>query len=356
MSNDEKYMKRCLELAKMGSGNTAPNPMVGSVIVHQDRIIGEGYHRIYGQPHAEMIAIDSVKDKSLLKDSTIYVNLEPCAHYGHTPPCAERIVKEGIPRVVLGMRDPNYMVSGKGIEILRKDGCTVTEGVLEKKSLELNRRFTTYHAKKRPYIILKWAQTLDGFIDKQRAKDDPIQPNWITNEVSKRLVHKWRSEEQAILVGAITTLKDNPALNVREWQGRNPLRLIIDHYLEVNEDLKMIKDGQPTVIFTDKQSSSSKAERLSGYTAEIVRIDFARDVLTQILDYLYNRNVISLFVEGGEQTITGFFRKGLWDEARVFIGNKTFHSGVSAPNFPDNEIFGRGELLETQLYSFRNES
>lgn len=356
MSNDEKYMKRCLELAAMGSGNTAPNPLVGSVIVHHDKIIGEGYHRLYGKAHAEMIAIDSVKDKSLLKNATIYVNLEPCAHYGNTPPCAKRIVREGISRVVIGMRDPNYMVSGKGIDILRKGSCTVTEGVLEKESRELNRRFITFHDKKRPYIILKWAQTLDGFIDKQRAKDDPIQPNWITNEVSKRLVHKWRSEEQAILVGANTTLKDNPGLNVREWHGKNPLRLIIDHYLEVHEDLKMIYDRRPTVIFTDKESSSSKAEKLSGYSAEIVRIDFAQDVLKQILEYLYNHNVVSLFIEGGEQTITGFLKEGLWDEARVFLGNKTFHSGVRAPAFLAKQIYEQGELLETQLYTFRNDS
>ena len=348
-------MKRCLELAEMASGNTAPNPMVGSVIVHYDKIIGEGYHRFYGGAHAETIAIDSVKNKELLKDSTLYVNLEPCAHHGNTPPCSERIVKEGIPRVVVGMRDPSVKVSGKGLHILRNGGCYVIEHILEKECYEINRRFITFHEKKRPYIILKWAQTLDGFIDKIRAKDDPIQPNWITNELSRRLVHKWRSEEQAILVGANTTLKDNPRLNVREWHGKDPLRLIIDRYLEVSEQLEMIRDPHPTVVFTDIHSDHSKARSLCKYAVEIVRLDFGISVLKQIIDYLYNRNILSLFVEGGEHTISGFFKEGLWDEVRVFVGNKTFQSGVKAPDFPNNKIYNQGELLETRFYTFRNE-
>ncbi len=354
MSTDEKYMKRCLELAGMASGNTAPNPMVGSVIVHDNKIIGEGYHRFYGGAHAETIAIDSVKDKKRLKNATLYVNLEPCAHHGHTPPCSERIVNEGIPRVVIGMRDPSSKVSGKGINMLRKGSCRVVENILEQESREVNRRFITFHERKRPYIILKWAQTLDGFIDKVRAKDDPIQPNWITNELSKRLVHKWRTEEQAILVGANTTLKDNPRLTVREWHGKNPLRLIIDRHLEVSEEFEMIYDSQPTVIFTDTNSDLTKSKRLSEYPTEIVRLNFSKDVLKQILGFLYDRNVVSIFVEGGEQTLSGFFNEGIWDEARVFIGNKTFHSGVKAPDFPDKRIYKQVELLETRLYTFRN--
>lgn len=348
-------MKRCLELAAMASGNTAPNPLVGSVIVNHDKIIGEGYHALYGQAHAESVAIDSVKNKELLKDSTLYVNLEPCTHYGYTPPCSERIIKEAIPKVVIGMRDPSEKVSGKGTEMLRNGGCNVIEHLLGEECRELNRRFITFHERKRPYIILKWAQTLDGFIDKVRSKNDPIQPNWITNEISKRLVHKWRTEEQAILVGTNTTLKDNPRLNVREWHGKNPLRLIIDRCLEINEQWEMICDSQPTVIFTDVNSNHAKAKRLSQYSAEIVRLDFGKEVLNQIVTYLYNRNILSLFVEGGENTISGFFREGLWDEARVFIGNKTFHAGVKAPDFPGKEIYKQGELLETRLYTFRNE-
>lgn len=355
MTKDEKYMKRCLELAEMAIGNTAPNPLVGSVIVHNDKIIGEGYHRFYGGAHAETIAIEAVKNKELLAESTLYVNLEPCAHHGHTPPCSERIIKEGIPKVVIGMRDPSPKVSGKGLNILRNGGCRVIENVLEKESREINRRFLTFHERKRPYIILKWAQTLDGFIDKVRAKDDPLQPHWITNDISKRLVHKWRTEEQAILVGANTTLKDNPRLNVREWHGANPLRLIIDRHLEVDEQFEMIYDTQPTIIFTDVNSDQSKSKRLCEYSAEIVRLNFAKDLLKQIVDYLYNRNVLSLFVEGGEQTISGFFGQGFWDEARVFIGNKTFHSGIKAPDFPDQPIYEQGELQETRFYTFRNE-
>ena len=210
--NDEKYMFRCLELAQKGKGNTSPNPLVGSVIVHNGRIIGEGYHRKCGEPHAEINTINSVKDKSLLKESTLFVNLEPCSHYGKTPPCAVKIAELKIPRVVIGIKDLSAKVNGKGIAILKKAGVKVITGILEKDSYELNRRFFTYHQEKRPYIILKWAQTRDGFIDKERNNSNFPEINWITNEISKSLVHKWRTEEDGILIGKETAQKDNPQL------------------------------------------------------------------------------------------------------------------------------------------------
>lgn len=347
-------MRRCLELARLASGNTAPNPMVGAVIVHEGKIIGEGYHHNFGGAHAETNAIDSVKNRGLLKDSTMYVNLEPCAHWGHTPPCSERIVSEGIPRVVIGTRDPSAKVGGKGIEIMKKGGCTVKENILNQECRRINHRFFTFHEKKRPYIIVKWAQTIDGYIDKLRDKDDPIQPNWITNDLSKRLVHKWRSEEQSILVGSNTALKDDPSLNVREWHGKNPLRLVIDRPLEVHEELKLVRDDYPIVVFTDSKSSPENEKNLEKQGVDVVRLDFSGNVLEQIAEYLYQQNIMSLFVEGGKYTITHFIDANFWDEARVFIGNKMFHSGVKAPKMPDRKIAQQEELLETQLYVFHN--
>ena len=354
MSTDEKYMRRCLELAGLASGNTAPNPMVGAVVVHRGKIIGEGYHRVYGQAHAEANAIEAVKDPALLRESTMYVNLEPCAHHGNTPPCANLIVDRGIPRVVVGAVDSSSRVSGKGIEILKKGGCEVKTGVLEEASRDLNRRFFTYHEKQRPYVILKWAQTADGFIDRDRRKDDPIQPNWITNEVSRHLVHKWRSEEQAILVGSNTALKDNPGLNVREWHGKNPLRLLIDRDLEIDESYKLITDSLPLVLFTDKRSDPDRAEELASYDVEVVRLDFKDNVIRQIYEYLYNRKILSLFVEGGSYTLSQFLQSGLWDEARIFTGSRLFHSGVKAPPFPGKKPYQTIDLQDTRLFVFRN--
>ena len=355
MSTDEKYMQRCLELARLASGNTAPNPMVGSVLVHRDRIIGEGYHQLYGQAHAEANAIESVENKTLLKEATLYVNLEPCAHHGNTPPCADLIVRAGIPRVVIGAGDSSARVSGKGIRILEEGGCEVKRGVLEDSCRYLNRRFFTFHEKQRPYVVLKWAQTLDGYIDKDRRKDDPIQPNWITNEVSRHLVHKWRSQEQSILIGSHTALKDNPGLNVRESHGLDPLRIVIDRDLEIDESFKLIHDPLPLVLFTDINSDPRRARELAEYNVEVIRLNFKDNLMRQIFEFLYSRKILSVFVEGGGYTLSQFIASNMWDEARVFIGNRFFHSGVKAPQLPAREASEYMELNDTRLYIFRNQ-
>lgn len=323
---DEKYMQRCLELAKSGFGTAAPNPMVGSVVVHNNKIIGEGYHHKCGEAHAEVNAINSVKDKSLLKESTIYVNLEPCAHYGKTPPCAELIVKNKIPKVVIGCIDSFAKVAGKGIEILKNAGCDVKTGILEKESLDLNKRFFTYHSKRRPYIILKWAETTDGFIDIERAPDSPIEQHWITNELSKKLVHKWRTEEDAFMVGTNTAQNDNPRLTVRDWSGRNPVRIILDRSLRLNKELHIFNQEAWTIIFNSKETRSEN-------NLEFIKVDFNENILNNILEHLYNLEIQSVVVEGGLQLLQSFIDQKLWDEARVFIGNKKFYSGIKAPDF-----------------------
>ncbi|MDD4192591.1 MAG: bifunctional diaminohydroxyphosphoribosylaminopyrimidine deaminase/5-amino-6-(5-phosphoribosylamino)uracil reductase RibD, partial [Mangrovibacterium sp.] len=251
MKNAEKYMYRCLELARLGMGEVAPNPMVGAVIVHEGTIIGEGYHREFGGPHAEVNAINAVKTRELLRSSTLYVSLEPCAHFGKTPPCSDLIVSCQIPRVVVGSADPFAAVAGRGIERMRGAGVRVETGILEKECMELNRRFFTFHQQKRPYVILKWAQTLDGFLDVDRSYPEMSgKPTWISNELSRRVVHRQRTEEAAILVGTNTVLKDNPSLTVREWSGRQPVRLVLDRQNRLPEGLQ-VKDGKaPTVIFT----------------------------------------------------------------------------------------------------------
>ena len=226
----EKYLKRCIDLAKNGLGKTYPNPMVGSVVVLNDKIIGEGWHKKAGEDHAEVHAINSVRDKSLLQEATIYVNLEPCSHYGRTAPCSNLIVEKGIRNVVIGVIDSNSKVKGKGISYLKKSGCNVTLGILEKECLELNKRFFTFHRRRRPYIMLKWAKTADGFMDKIRDKNSENTPNWITNQYSQQLVHKMRTVEQSILVGTRTALNDNPKLNARSWEGNNPIRIVLDAF------------------------------------------------------------------------------------------------------------------------------
>jgi diaminohydroxyphosphoribosylaminopyrimidine deaminase/5-amino-6-(5-phosphoribosylamino)uracil reductase len=247
----ETYINRCLELALPGLGNTAPNPMVGSVIVHGWHIIGEGFHHRFGGPHAEVNAVNSVKDKTLLRNSVLYVNLEPCSHSGKTPPCAEMIIEAGIPEVVIGTADPNPIVSGNGIKKLEHAGIRVTTGILEKQCIALNRRFITFHSRKRPYIILKWAQTSDGFIDVLRENQGISRPTWISNEISRKLVHKWRSEEQAILVGTQTAILDNPQLNVREWTGNSPIRMVIDRQLKLSKKLNLFNNSSTTIVFNE---------------------------------------------------------------------------------------------------------
>lgn len=325
MTEHEKYMHRCLQLAVLAHGNTSPNPMVGSVIVHRGKIIGEGYHRKVGLAHAEVNAVASVQNPDLLKESTLYVNLEPCAHQGRTPACSRLIIEKRIPRVVIGTIDPFALVAGKGIEMLREAGVEVTVGILEKESRELNKRFFTFHQKKRPFIILKWAQTLDGYIDKIRYKDDPIQPNWITNRLSRRLVHKWRAQEDAIMVGTNTAEYDNPKLNIREWTGTPPLRIVLDRNLRLSPLLHLFDASIPTLVFTQKNNSSC-TENL-----EYFQLNFSNSVLPQVLDELHKRDIQSVIIEGGAQLITSFIAANLWDEARVFTGNRFFGTGIAAP-------------------------
>lgn len=323
MSTPAIFMQRCLDLALLGIGDVAPNPMVGCVIVHEGLIIGEGYHQKYGEPHAEVNAIRSVKDQDKLIESTLYVSLEPCAHFGKTPPCCDLIIEKRIPRVVVGMVDPFAKVAGKGIERMRQAGIEVIVGLLEPECRELNRRFFTFHEQKRPYILLKWAQTLDGFIDTDRTETQ--HPSWITNSLAKRLVHKQRSEESAILVGTNTAVYDNPSLTVREWTGNQPIRIVIDRTARLDTNLHIFDGAVPTIVFTaeDKQDQQN---------LNYVRLDFNHDILPQLLSELYKRNILSLIVEGGSQLLGSFLRIGLWDEAFVYTGNQFFGKGVEAPH------------------------
>lgn len=322
MTKDEKYMLRCLQLAANGYCTTPPNPMVGAVIVHQDRIIGEGYHVHCGQAHAEVNAIRSVHDQSLLKESTLYVSLEPCSHYGKTPPCADLIIEKGIPHVVIGCMDPFALVAGKGIQKLRDAGIQVEVGVLEEACKKLNRRFMTFHLFKRPYITLKWAESADGFIDFLRTSGHPVK---ISNERTQMLAHKRRAEHTAILVGRKTALLDNPSLTTREWFGQDPVRLVIDKHLTLPSNLKLFNGEAPTIVFTQEE----KASNYSNTT--FITLDFERDILPQIMQVLYKQNLQSLLVEGGQTLLQSMIDANLWDEAFVEKGTITLGDGVKAP-------------------------
>ena len=314
-------MKRCLELAALGLGNTYPNPMVGSVIVYQGKVIGEGWHKKAGEPHAEVNAVNSVVDKSVLNESTIYINLEPCAHYGKTPPCASLIIKHKIPNVVIGCIDTFSEVSGKGIAMLQESGAKVKVGVLEKECLESHKRFITFHQKNRPYIILKWAQTKDSFI--APLTQETGKPFWITSPTAKKLVHKWRTEEASILVGTRTAEKDNPSLTARLWKGNQPIRLVIDKDLKLSKELNIFNSETNTIVFTE-------IENISTNTIEYCKIDFDK-LHTYLLSVLYLKNIQSIIIEGGQMTLQSFIDKGLWDEARVFEGTKNLIDGIKAP-------------------------
>ena len=325
ISTHEIFMRRCLELARQAEGLTYPNPMVGAVVVYQNRIIGEGYHQKTGEPHAEVVAIKSVRNRELLKSSTLYVNLEPCAHYGKTPPCALLIRDEKIPKVVIGCVDTFSKVAGKGIEILKSGGVEVTVGILENECRNLNRRFFTYHEKKRPYIILKWAETEDGFIDIEREITYNGRPTWITGKEERRLVHKWRSCEQSILVGSVTALKDNPSLTVRDWDGKNPLRLLLDRDGKLPENYALFDGKVPTLIFTNNPKKSMK-------NVDYIAVSSDRNPIDVIMKTLYDKHIQSAIVEGGAKLLNKFISLGLWDEARVFIGNIRFEKGVKSPH------------------------
>lgn len=324
MTTSEKYITRCIKLAKMGAGSVSPNPMVGCVIVKNDIIIGEGYHKMYGQAHAEVNAINSVTNPDDLKKSTIYVSLEPCAHFGLTPPCSDLIIKNQIPKVVIGSIDPFAKVAGKGIEKLKNAGIKVEVGVLAEECNKLNKRFFTFHEKKRPYIILKWAQTLDGFIDIDRSAENFGKPTWITGQKALLEVHKMRAEEDAIMVGTNTAEKDNPSLTVRHCEGKNPLRIVLDKNLRLSQQLNLFDSSTPTLVF-------NSTKNLTEGNTEFVQIDFGKNMLQQILNTLHTKNCLSLIIEGGKQLLETFILENLWDEAHIYTGNKTFEKGISAP-------------------------
>ncbi|MDG2431777.1 bifunctional diaminohydroxyphosphoribosylaminopyrimidine deaminase/5-amino-6-(5-phosphoribosylamino)uracil reductase RibD [Flavobacterium sp.] len=323
MNTYEKYISRCVQLAKNGLGTTYPNPMVGSVIVCDGKIIGEGWHRKAGEPHAEVNAVNSVKDKSLLKRATIYVSLEPCSHFGKTPPCSDLIIQSGIPNVVIGTVDPNIQVAGKGIKKLIAAGIHITVGVLEQECYQLNKRFFTFHNKKRPFVILKWAQSLDGFIaPAAKAEKKPV---WITNPYSRQLVHKWRSEEQAILVGTQTAVDDNPRLDVRDWTGSNPIRIVIDANNRIPRESHLFDNLVKTIVIGEN------FDAISTENCIFERIDFEGNIAEQILEIIYNHQIQSVIIEGGLRTLQTFIESGLWDEARIFKSNTLLHNGVVAP-------------------------
>ena len=346
MNNHEDYIARCIELAKNGFGTTYPNPMVGSVIVYNGEIIGEGWHQKAGEPHAEVNAIRSVKDPSLLDKATIYVSLEPCSHFGKTPPCCDLIIKNKIPNVVIGTVDSNIKVAGNGIKRLQEAGANVIVGILEKECYELNQRFFTFHEKKRPYIILKWAETQDGFIAPLQKEEQ--KPVWITNLNSRQLVHKWRTEEQAILVGTQTVIDDNPQLNARDWEGNNPVRVVIDQNHRIPKTAHVFDNQTKTIVFSNKKSTPS----LENTILEV--IDFQQNIVQQIVDKLFQHQIQSVIIEGGAQTLQTFIDANLWDEARVFIGNCTFEKGVKAPILNTSpfkkEKIGTDELLIIRNY------
>lgn len=320
-NKDIIYMERCFELARLGAGSVSPNPMVGAVVVYQDKVIGEGWHRKYGEAHAEVNAIASVKDKSLLKDSTIYVNLEPCCHWGKTPPCANLIIESGIKRCVIANTDPNPKVYGGGIKLLRDNGVEVISGVLEEEGNFLNRRFFTNQRQNRPYIIIKYAKTADGFI----SPED--KGAWISNDAMKVWVHKQRTEEDAIMVGYNTVLNDNPQLNVRHYAGRNPKRVVFDRNLSLPKESNILDNTQDTFIFNHIKSSQEGRNTF-------IKIDNSSNPLPQIMKHLYENRVCSVVVEGGKKTIEMLFAENLWDEAYVIVGETTFNKGINAPKIP----------------------
>ncbi len=334
MNHHETYIRRCIQIAKNGLGTTRPNPMVGSVIVHNNTIIGEGFTSSYGDNHAEVNAINSVKDKNLLKQSTLYVTLEPCSHFGKTPPCSSLIIKYQIPNVVIGCIDDNEKVAGKGVKKLRDGGCNVIFGVLENECKSHHKRFFTFHNKKRPYIILKWAETADGYMAPETKNEQ--KPVWITNQLSRQLVHKWRTEEQAILVGTHTVIEDNPELTVRDWTGENPIRVVIDREEKLSKNFAIFNDEAKTIVITSDT------------------IDFSKDVAKQICNMLFENEITSVIIEGGAKTLQTFIDENFWDEARVFSGLTAFNRGIKAPQFL-GKLVSELKMITDSLKIYKND-
>jgi diaminohydroxyphosphoribosylaminopyrimidine deaminase/5-amino-6-(5-phosphoribosylamino)uracil reductase len=347
MNIQETYMQRCIDLALQGAGSVAPNPMVGAVLVCNNRVIGEGYHEKYGEAHAEVNCLNSVsmKDRDLISSATLYVSLEPCAHYGKTPPCSLLIIEKKIPQVVIGCSDPFSKVNGKGITDLKEAGIEVVMGILEDQAKELNKRFFIFHQQNRPFIILKWAETADHFI----ASDDDRRL-LISNEFSNRMVHRWRSEEDGILVGTNTALKDNPSLTNRLWKGKNPIRLVIDKDLKIPIHNKLLDSEVTTLVFNQTINSS---DSLIIY----VKIDFSKDIIPQILEICYQFPLQSILVEGGAKMLQSFIDAGLWDEARIIQnGTLKINSGLLAPILKNNQLVDDFEIASDRISVYRNSS
>lgn len=339
-------MHRCLQLAANGATFTKPNPMVGAVVVHNDKIIGEGFHRKYGEPHAEVNAVNSVKDTSLLHESMMYVSLEPCAHYGKTPPCAELIVSSKIPRVVIATTDPNPKVAGKGIEILEKNGVKVEVGLLQDEARELNKVFFVNQMYQRPFVLLKWAQSADGFMDYNRDLQDNKPPAQISNPITQSMVHKLRTQYQGIMVGTNTALLDNPQLTARKWFGLNPTRIVIDRENKIPARSAIFNDAAPTIVFT----ASVPENKAGKENVKFIEIDFAEDTNARILKQLYNEKIYSVIIEGGAKLLSSFIEKNLWDEALLEISEKKLMSGIKAPDIKGLEISAKKYLDSVQFH------
>lgn len=346
MTTDERYMMRCIELAQCGMKNAQPNPMVGAVVVCDGRIIGEGYHVRCGEGHAEVNALASVRDEDvpLLGRSTIYVSLEPCAHYGKTPPCAELIIRKGLKRVVVGCVDPFAKVQGRGIEMIRAAGIEVTVGVLEKECVELNKRFMTFHGNGRPMVTLKWAQSSDGYIGAAEGEPRAI----ISNSMTTMICHKRRAEHQAIMVGRRTALLDDPSLSVREWTGGSPVRVVVDRNNSLPRTLRLFDGSVPTIVIADMGSEGGS--EIEG--VEVVRVDFAGSVIAQALRELHARGVQTLLVEGGRELLQSFVDESLWDEAYVEISPCVMGGGTSAPILKNAEKVSEKEWFGHKIVEY----
>lgn len=334
MNLHEKFINRCIEISKFGVRAAMPNPSVGAVVVCDDIIIGEGYTSKYGGNHAEVNAINSVIDKSLLSKSTIYVSLEPCSHFGKTPPCADLIIDSNIPNIIIGCLDSNEKVAGNGVKKLRDAGRNVIVGILEKECMASNKRFFSFHEKKRPYIILKWAESQDGYISPITKIEK--KPLWITNEISRQLVHKWRTEEHAILVGTQTVLDDNPQLTARNWVGQNPIRIVLNLNNRIPASSFVFDNAAETLMITKDN------------------INPTNNLAQEICDILYQKNIQSVIIEGGQKTLQTFIDANIWDEARIFKGKNIFENGTKAPLLIGN-LLEKKTILDDELMIFRND-
>lgn len=349
MDSPEFWMLRCLELARLGAGYVSPNPMVGAVLVYEGRIIGEGWHQKYGEPHAEVNAINAVTKTELIEKATLYVNLEPCAHTGKTPPCANLIISSKIKKVVVGMLDPNPLVAGKGIALLQNAGVEVELNVLLEQCVDLNKRFIHYHTFNKPYVILKWAQTRNGFISPDANKMSAKmfeEERHITGRMVQKLVHKWRTQEDAIMVATNTALTDNPALNTRAWEGREPARIVLDQHLRLPLSLKLFDQSQKTFI------ANGLKEEVDGNNV-FLKLDFTNDWFSQLLDLLHIQNIQSIVVEGGATLLNHLIANKNWNEAIVFYSPKNISNGIKAP-YISGKIIQQAELDTIQMTQYQN--